>query len=189
MTAGRQQVEESAAAREWDTLTTALNQLGVDHIQPARQTGAGLTLTPADLFRRLARAPDPRLQQAIVFLLLTHPDLARDAQEAFEKLSGEARDRAMRRYVAAAALQCMARTRLRLSLGPQPLIPVPPEYLAELRVPPLDQEFGRETLLKLAADEDTRYGYPAWRTYQTILFLFLNESRRQSWGRSRAATG
>ena len=67
----------------------------------------------------------------------------------------------MRRYVAAAR-HLMARMRIAQSLGPRPL--VPPAYLAELGLPPLDAEFGRVTMLALAAEEEEeedRYGNDA----------------------------
>lgn len=123
---------------------------------------------------------EPRLHQAVVVLLLTHPHLAQTAWRVIDRLSGAPRDRAMRRYVAAAALQRMARTRIALSLGPQPTLP--PAYLAELDLPPLDGEFGRATLLVLADQEGERYGYDAWGTYRALLDLFLSEIGRRGWG-------
>ncbi len=120
------------------------------------------------------------MQQAIVVVLLTHPRLAADAQAAIDRLDGVTRDRAMRRYVAASALQRMARSRIALSLGPQPLVPA--AYLPDLGLPPLDAEFGRVTLLALAVQEQDRYGYDAWGTYMTLLDHFLNEIVRRGWG-------
>ena len=165
---------------EWDTLTTALNSLGVFHLAPRRVRRSGLPPTPRELFDALWRADEPRLHQAAVVLLLTHPELAPEAHAAIEWLTGTARDRAMRRYVAAVALQRMARTRIMLDLGPQPLLP--PAYLDELALPPLDAEFGRRTLLALAAAEEERYGYDAWATYRTLLDHFLAAIRRRGWG-------
>jgi hypothetical protein len=59
---------------------------------------------------------------------------------------------------------------------------VPPAYLEELGLPPLDDEFGRVTLLALADEETRRYGYDAWRTYLKVLDLYLAEIRRRDWG-------
>jgi len=64
------------------------------------------------LFERLLTSREPRLQQAAIILLLTQPALAGSAIEAVRNLTGAARDRAMRRYVAAVAMQRMARTRI-----------------------------------------------------------------------------
>ncbi len=168
------------ADNEWDILATALNRWGVVHVAPGHPVRVGLPATASELFERLARAVAPRLQQAIVVMLLTHPHLAADAQAAIERLDGVLRDRAMRRYVAAVALQRMAKSRIGLSLGSQPLVPV--AYLPALNLPPLDAEFGRVTLLALAAQEQERYGYDAWGTYRTLLDHFLNDILRRGWG-------
>jgi hypothetical protein len=165
---------------EWDTLAAALNRLGIFHLAPGKVRRSGLPRTTQELFERLWLTAEPRLHQAAVVLLLTRPDLARDAQAAIDKLTGTSRDRAMRRYVAAAALQRMARTRIMLDLGSRPLLP--PAYLDELALPPLDAEFGRMTLGALAADEETRYGYDAWDTYRTLLDHFLSAIRHSGWG-------
>jgi hypothetical protein len=165
---------------EWDTLATALNRLGIFHLAPRKVGRSGLPRTTQELFERLWRTAEPRLHQAAVVLLLTRPDLAPDARAAIDGLTGTSRDRAMRRYVAAAALQRMARTRIMLDLGSQPLLA--PTYLDELSLPPLDAEFGRMTLGALAAEEETRYGYDAWGTYRTLLDHFLAAIRRRGWG-------
>jgi len=49
-------------------------------------------------------------------------------------------------------------------------------------LPSLEEEFGRVTLLALAAQEQERYGYDAWGTYRNLLDLFLAEIRRRDWG-------
>src|SRR5262245_22631066 len=162
---------------DWDELTTALNAWGVLHVAPGQSTWNGVPRTASELFARLARAREPRLQQAIVVLLLTRPDLATDARSVIDRLTADVQERAKRRFVAAAALQRMARTRIALSLGPQPLIP--PAYLDDLHLPPFDEEYGRVTLLALAEQESESYGYDAWGTYWTLLDLFLNEIRRK----------
>jgi hypothetical protein len=171
---------DAIADDEWDELTAALNQWGIIHVAPGRPHPHGASMSARDLIARLAQSTDPRLRQAIVPLLLTHPQLAGDARAAIEELSGTARDLAMRRYVAAAAMQRMARTRIEMRLGAQPAIP--PAYLAELDLPSLDEAFGRETLLALAERERKRYGYDAWGTYRTLLDLFPAEMRRKGWG-------
>jgi hypothetical protein len=165
---------------EWDELTTALNRWGVLHVGPGEPRPTGAPLTATELFLRLARSVEPRLQQAVVVLLLTHPELAANYQNAIDRLDGLTQERAKRRYVAATALQRMARTRIALQLGPQPEIPA--AYLDDFALPPLDEEFGRVALLALAAQESDRFGYDAWGTYWTLLDLFLNEIRRRDWG-------
>lgn len=167
-------------AEEWDRLATALNRWGIIHLAPERPVRRGAPHTAVELFERLALAAEPRLQQAAILLLLTHPELAPEAQSAIGRLAGVARDRAMRRYVASAAMQRMARTRIEMRLGPRPLIPT--GYLDELGLPSLDLECGQETLIELACQEEARYGYNAWGTYRALLDLFLAEIRRREWG-------
>ncbi|MGH2560789.1 MAG: hypothetical protein ACRDJH_17125 [Thermomicrobiales bacterium] len=168
------------AATEWDTLTTALNRWGVLHVSPGRPRQVGIPRTAVDLCTRLMTSAEPRLQQAVIPLLMTHPMLAVDARAAIAHLEGTQRDRAMRRYVAAAAMQRMARTRLTHCLGTRQLLP--PCFLADLGLPSLDEDFGQATLWALAEQEQIRYGYDAWGTYHTLLDLLLSEMRRGGWG-------
>lgn len=169
----------SESDREWDSLTSTLLRYGVLHLAPGRVV-EGRRPSARALFTRLARASQPRLRQAAVFLLLTHPDLAPAARAVARSLAGAEQDLAMRRYVAAAALQRMARTRIEERLGRQELIP--PAFLDLLALPPLDDEHGARTLWELSRQEEARYGYDAWGTYQKVLELFLAESRRRKWG-------
>jgi hypothetical protein len=160
--------------------TAALNRRGVLHVVPGEPRQEGAPLPARDLFARLYQSVEPRLHQSALVLLLTHPHLAIDARLAIDELSGVMQERAKRRYVAAAALQRMARTRIALALGPQSLIPS--AYLDEFELPQLDDEFGRRTLLVLSAQEAERFGYDAWGTCRTLLEFFLSEIRRQGWG-------
>lgn len=127
-----------------------------------------------------------RLQEAAIALLLTHPDMASAARRAIAKLDGEPRVRAIRRYVAAAALQRMWRSRLALWLGPKPLIE--PAYLDELRLPSLQADDGRATLWTLAAQEEARYGYDAWAGYGSLMDLLLAEMALSGWAEVGART-
>ncbi len=170
----------AASADEWDELATALNPWGVLYVAPGAPWPHGPLCPASDLFARFWRSTDPRLQQAAVVLLLTHPELAADARSAIAALSGVTRERGKRRYVAAAALQRMAKTRIAMSLGRKPLIPE--AYLDDFNLPPLDGEFGRVTLLALAEQEHDRFGYDAWGTYRTLLDHFLNEIQLRNWG-------
>jgi len=173
------------AGHDWDTLATALNDRGVLHVAPARERRSNAPTSTGELFERLVTSPEPRLQQAAVLLLLTHPDAADQARAVVERLAEVQRDRAMRRYVAAAAMQRMARTRIDLQIGRRPEIP--PGFIDELGLPPLDTEFGRDTLIELARQEEALYGYDAWGTYRALLDLFLAESRRAGWGKPCAS--
>ena len=165
---------------EWDVLTTALNDYGVIHVAPRQRRSVGAPRSATELFERLLTSREPRLQQSAILLLLTQPGLADAASEAIQKLTGVTRDRAMRRYVAAAALQRMARTRITMQLGPQPDLPA--HFVDDLGLKPLSEEYGRAALFELAAQEEELYGYDAWGTYLSLLDLFLAESRRDGWG-------
>jgi hypothetical protein len=167
--------------REWDRLAHALNQYGIRHLAPLGGGAAPAQADPETLFRELAKSPDARLQEAAIPLLLTYPQFATSAQAAITGLNGALRDRAIRRYVAACALQRMWRTRLELALGPHPLIPVP--YLAELGLPGLDEDYGRAALRALADQESARYGYDAWAGYTSLMDLILSEVDLRRWGR------
>ena len=167
---------------EWDTLVSALNDHGVVHVAPRRRRRSGLPGSASALFEQLLTSREPRLQQAAIILLLTQPALAGSAIEAIHNLTGATRDRAMRRYVAAAAMQRMARTRIAMQLGPQP--DLPEQFMQELGLPSLADEYGRSALFELARQEETLYGYDAWGTYSSLLNLFLAESRRAGWGRA-----
>lgn len=169
---------------EWDILTGALNDYGVIHVAPIRRRSSGTPRSATELFERLLTSREPRLQQAAIVLLLTQPALAKCACAAIQKLSGVVRDRAMRRYVAAAAMQRMARTRIAMQLGPQP--DLPDYFVEDLGLPPLTHEHGRAALLELAQQEEALYGYDAWGTYLSLLDLFLAESRRAGWGHATA---
>ncbi|MBI2939560.1 MAG: hypothetical protein HYY04_03910 [Chloroflexi bacterium] len=172
--------------REWDELTSALQDYGILHVRPGRRTRTRLP-SAAPLFRRLAGARAVRLQEASILLLLTHPHLAAAAREAIEGLAGPERDRAMRRYVAAAALQRLWRTRIETEIGRQPLIE--PAYLDQLGLPSLDEDFGRRTLYELSRQEESLYGYNAWAGYTSLMELFLGEIRLSGWGKMRARAG
>src|SRR5437879_1219530 len=76
----------SDADTEWDELTTALNDLGILHVAPGRLLGNSLVDDISTLFERLMTSRETRLQQASIFLLLTHPELAGAAREAIGHL-------------------------------------------------------------------------------------------------------
>ncbi|MBM2810812.1 MAG: hypothetical protein HW416_1571 [Chloroflexi bacterium] len=169
---------------EWDRLTDALNDYGIVHVAPGADPDQPGPHDPTDLFLALWSALAVRLQEAAVVLLLTYPELAPAAQAAIARLTGREADRARRRYVASCALQRMWRTRVQITLGVQPLIP--PAYLGELGLPSLDDDLGRATLLALARQEESLYGYNAWAGYTSLMALFLQEIQLKGWGRKAA---
>jgi hypothetical protein len=168
---------------EWDTLAAALNRYGVKHIAPRRRV-AGPLPRDEELIYRLAKSSFVRLREAIIPLLLTHPDLDAATRRVIARLDGDARLKAMYKYVAASALQRMWWTRLARDLGPRR--PIEPAYLDVLGLPPLEDDFGRATLVALSNVEEARFGYSAWAGYESLMELFLNELIDPTWGKIRA---
>jgi hypothetical protein len=174
------------AALEWDTLATALNRYGIRHIAPVQRV-TGRLPRGEELFFRLATSSFVRLREAMILLLLTYPDLDVAARSAIERLAGNAGLKAMYYYVAACALQLMWWTRLSSDLGPRRVIQ--PDYLEDLGLPPLTEDFGRATLLALSNQEEARFGYGAWAGYRSLMDLFLGELIDPRWGKTRARAG
>ena len=172
--------------REWDELAAGLNGYGVLHVRPAAMP-AGPPPAGRELIRRLQLADAVRLREALIPLLLTHPELDGDAQRAIAELPDPVAGRARLRYAAAAALQRMWRTRLEEALGPHHLIA--PAYLDELGLPPLDDDFGRATLLALSNLEEAEHGHDAWAGYTSLMDLLLGELRSPAWGKPLAPAG
>jgi hypothetical protein len=178
--------EDPDAAEEWDTLATSLNRYGIRHVAPGQRV-RGKVPRGEELVYRLATSPFVRLREAMILLLLTHPDLDELARRAIERLGGDARLKAMYRYLAACALQRAWWTRLAADLGPRR--PIQPAYLDELGLPSLDEDFGRATLLALSNQEEARFGYDAWAGYTSLMDLFLSELIDPRWGKTRARAG
>jgi len=173
----------TADTDEWDLLTTALNQYGIRHVAPGAKPKGPLPKSE-ELFFHLATSHAVRLRQAMILMLITHPDLDADARQAIERLGGDLRTKALYRYVAACALQRTWRTRLATDLGPRR--PIQPVYLDRLALPPLDQDAGRATLVALSNQEEDSYRYDAWNGYTALMDLLLSELGDPRWGKVHA---
>jgi hypothetical protein len=174
------------AENEWDLLASALNRYGIRHVAPG-QRSSGKLPRGDDLFYRLATSRFVRLREAIILLLLTHPDLDVLAHRAIERLSGDVRLKASYYYVAGCALQRMWRTRLATDLGPRRRIE--PAYIDEHGLPSLDGDFGQATLLALSNQEEARFGYDAWAGYTSLMDLLLGMPIDPNWGKVGAGAG
>ena len=170
---------------DWDVLAASLNSYGINHLAPSGQPDRSLVTDPEKLFRALVTARAVRLQEAAIVLLITHPSLAAAALTAIDSISGSARVQAVRRYVVACCLQRMWRSRLQLTLGPQRLIP--PAFLDELHLPPLELDDGRATLRALAEREEEAHGHNAWDGYASLMNLVLAQVELPGWGRRARA--
>ena len=162
----------TAADQEWDLLVSAVNRHGVTYMAP----GAEPSEPPPEgeeLFRRLATSQHVRLREAIVTLLLAHPELAPDAARAIAGIDGERGLQAKLRYSAACALQRMWRTRLSEYFGDQPLLPT--VYFGELGLPSAELDFGVAALLALSNREEELFGYNAWDGYDSLMNHFLGD--------------
>jgi hypothetical protein len=162
----------TAADREWDLLAAALIEQGVWYVGPHARP-RGRMPVGEELFERLAQSSHARLREAIVLLLLRRPELARDAQRAIGRLEDRVQMQAKLRYCAACALQRMWRTRLIDAIGDHPLIE--PAFQDELRLPPLDEDFGLSALLAISNLEEELFGYNAWAGYESLMGHFLGE--------------
>jgi hypothetical protein len=92
------------------------------------------TVSPAELLKGLANAPEARLRAAIIPLLLRHPEFATGASVAASALTGTARWTLELFYTAAALLQRKYAARLYAQFGAQPALP--DLFRAELRLGP-----------------------------------------------------
>ena len=162
----------TAADREWDLLVAALNRYGITYMAPGAEPEEPLP-EGEELFRQLATSQSPRLREAIVTLLLAHPELADDARKAIERVEGERRLQAKLRFCAACALQRMWRTRLAEYFGDQP--PLPPTYFDELGLPSPELDFGVAALLALSNREEELFDYNAWDGYDSLMSHFLGD--------------
>lgn len=175
----------SGESEEWDALVADLAAYGVDHLWQNRAP-ANEPRSAEALFAALFESSSPRLHQASAALLLVRPDLAPAAQRAILGLPALPRDRAMRRYMAAAYLQRIARSRLRSLFGDQPELPT--TYAAELNLPDAEARFGEHALEVLSDEESRRYGYDAWGTYWRLLETVLRQAELSQAHVRRAAS-
>lgn len=89
-----------------EDLVAALRLCGITYVTGGHETGRPVT-APLPLAMSLAEAPEARLRDALVALLLRHPEYAREVVDAAYKLasSNPLRRRALLSVLVAAALQ------------------------------------------------------------------------------------
>lgn len=156
--------------------------------------GTRAPLAAPKLFRALAASHDPRVRDAIVSLLLLHPELAVDTIAAIRAARAAGADdvaeRLATRALATLYLQCLWHPALTLALGHPPAVPERP-FLPEQRargLPPIGEGFGTLGLRQLAAAERRQLGVPV-----DVLGDWQNQVERliqQEWARqSRSGSG
>ncbi len=123
---------------------------------------------------RLASHADPRLREALIPLFLRHPDLAARATDLVERLEPGAADTLRHFYTAAAYLQRLWLSTLRLHLGSFPLLP---DHFGQpyYHLPAPDVKFGEAGLRGLAKLYADRTGMDWLSVYQATMNLFLQQ--------------
>lgn len=106
-----------------DELVGALDALDVPFLMGGVQNDTARALPPSVLFQGLASASEARVRSAIIPLLLRHPELAKEAQSASARLSGQPRNTLRLFYTAALLLQRKYALRLARLFGAQDALP------------------------------------------------------------------
>ncbi len=166
-----------AQEQEVERLIAELRARGIaylsgGHAAPIRARVAQAPLEPALLLRRLAECQESRVRNAIIGLLLRHPELAAALPAAIEGATPEAAEQIITLALAALYLQRLWRTRLALAFGSQPWLPAQKWArfwkARSLPHPALCQ--GEAGLRALEAAEQRRRGLP---------FTFLGDWQQQ----------
>ena len=135
-----------ALERDWDTLVAALRTRGVDYLAPS--DAQGRLLDDETLLASLAAHDNPRLVQALIALLMRHPELAPLVPPLRAQLPPAAQVELLVHYMAAVYLQSMWRVRLDHYLPPTP--DLPDYFSAELGLPDALDLYGKAGLYALA---------------------------------------
>jgi hypothetical protein len=125
-----------------DTIVDALMARGITYLDGG--SGLPIRISDADLIAALAQSEDPRLQLALIPLLLAHPSIAALVPKVVVQTDARHARLLRQLYTAAACLQRYWYERLRELRSDMSLLP---DYFgAELNLPSLDQLFGRLAL-------------------------------------------
>ncbi|HEV3311497.1 MAG TPA: hypothetical protein VG815_13375 [Chloroflexota bacterium] len=156
-----------APDRDLDHLVDRLRAHGITYLTGGSDRAAGETTGEASvreidsLVLGLARAPEARLRDALISLLLRHPQYARVAEAVALGLPPEdvARAQLLLSIVVAAALQAEWDFSLRISLPDAPVIEAD-RVAAELGLPLPALDFGRPALRAAAQRMPSRIEFP-----------------------------
>src|SRR5690348_12912610 len=86
-------------------LVAALRAWGLDYLTSSGARKAGSSIPPVQLLQRLARCPQARIRDAIIALLLLHPELANVIPTALATAEQETREQLTTLVLAALYLQ------------------------------------------------------------------------------------
>jgi len=176
---------------EVDELITMLRAWGIEYLVGLEPAGHSPTigkdaLPPALLLQRLAQCDDyPRVRDAIISLLLLHPELAEVVQQALHESASQVAGRIAVLILATLYLQRLWSIRLAIAFGHPSNFPEQPfTYLWEDRhLPPPVCHAGACGLLALEEAEQKRTGLPFtfrgdWQK-QIDQLLFQEETRHR----------
>ena len=158
---------------ERDDLVAALHERGVCYLAPT-PTGGERALTDEELLIGLSQTKDARLRFSLAGLLLVHPTLASICAELIEArhirfLPKNVLAELQKQYLAAMYLQRMWRTRLRMAIGEQPLIPE--RFTQDLALPSADAMHGEMGLHHLVDSSP----FNEWSSYQQVIDLICDQ--------------
>ncbi len=178
---------ETSHPSDTQALLAELRRYGIGYLmeEATEQTDSGLQFQPAAFFTALARTSDPRVRDAVISVLLLHPELAGAAKSAIEtaRLSGDEQiaEQIAEQLVTLALATLYLR---RIWYAPLSLVGIhartPEEpfaaYWRERRLPAPQVDFGEAGLRALAEWERQRTGLAAdyandWRNQVDHLTL------------------
>jgi hypothetical protein len=151
---------QTTSAEEVASLVSALRAWGIDYLTAGAARRPAPTIAPAPLLHRLADCQQARIRDAIISLLVLHPELAEVIPSALATADQETREQLSTLVLAALYLQRIWLTQLTLALGHPPQFPE--ALFAALwqarRLPPPALGYGEAGLRALEAEEQRRRG-------------------------------
>ncbi len=158
---------------ERDDLVAGLHERGVCYLAPT-PTGDERRMADEELLIGLAQTKDARLRFALAGLMLVRPQLAEVCAALIELrhmqfLPKTIQAELQKQYLAAMYLQRMWRTRLRMAIGEQPLIPE--RFVQELNLPSADTMHGEMGLHHLTHSSP----FNEWSSYQQVVDLICDQ--------------
>jgi len=152
-----------------DRVVVTLQRLGIWYIVAESGVEPYDDLPPAQLMTALIRSGEPRVEYAIIPVLLRHPDFATTVPELAAALPEAEAELLRRHYTAAVYLQQMYRPALEIYLGQKP--DLPDYFSAVLGLPSPNEYFGEIGLRELVSRLPPPINW--WITYLDPVQNFL----------------
>lgn len=180
------QVGDLTDEERGERLLGELRARGITYLAGGHEAVAEATAHPmpdATVLRELARYPESRVRNAVIGLLLLHPELAAAIPDALRESDEPARQSLATLALAALYMSRLWRTRLRLALGRPPELPeaLLAPLIAERGLPAADEMYGELGLRALEQSERNRRGLPlnfAGDWQNQVDHLIAQKSRR-----------